>query len=118
MFKIVAMAVALFVFCAAFRHGRSAGRIFFRDDATGKIPIGYACALSGILMLSYAVSGGLWAVLIIDAIQFVVLTVTVLFVVPLCFQYVGGVGEFIANVPEGFLSPTAGNFTWYFWRAG
>lgn len=115
LFKIVAMAVALYSFSALLSAMVEVPEgYFFRDDATGKISIGYACVLSGILMLSYAVSGGLWAVLIIDAIQFVVLTVTVLFVVPLCFQYVGGVGEFIAKVPEGFLSPTAGNFTWYF----
>jgi Na+/proline symporter len=62
----------------------------------------------------YAVSGGLWAVLIIDAIQFVVLTVTVVFVVPLSLMNVGGITGFINQAPTGFLSFSSGNFTYLF----
>ncbi|MGI8633790.1 MAG: sodium:solute symporter family transporter, partial [Segetibacter sp.] len=86
----------------------------FADPLTGKLSKSVAIIISGLLMLVYAVSGGLWAVLIIDAIQFVVLTATVLFVVPLCFAKVGGVSNFIAAVPKDFLSPASGNFTYLF----
>ena len=115
LFKIVAMAVALYAFATLFCSliPLEDGNIL-RDPATGKLSISYACVISGLLMLVYAVSGGLWAVLIIDSIQFVVLMVTVLFVVPLCFAKVGGVANFIAAVPDGFLSPASGKFTYWF----
>lgn len=115
LFKIVAMAVALYAFATLFcsliplEEGN-----FLRDPATGKLSITYACIISGLLMLVYAVSGGLWAVLIIDSIQFVVLMMTVLFVVPLCFAKVGGVTNFLETVPAGFLSPASGKFTYWF----
>ncbi|RZK41040.1 MAG: Na+:solute symporter [Pedobacter sp.] len=115
LFKIVAMSVALYAFATLFcsliplEDGH-----FLQDPATGKLSIAYACIASGLLMLVYAVSGGLWAVLIIDSIQFVVLMITVLFVVPLCFSKVGGMNNFLAAVPEGFLKPASGKFTYLF----
>ena len=115
LFKIVAMAVALYSFSTLLSAMIDVPEgLFFRDDSTGKVSITYACIVSGLLMLSYAVSGGLWAVLIIDAVQFIVLMASVLFVVPLCFQYVGGVDQFLARVPDGFLLPVGGSFTYYF----
>jgi SSS family solute:Na+ symporter len=114
-FKIIAMGVALYSFATLVSSlvPLSAGN-WFVDPATGKLAKSVAIIVSGLLMLVYAVSGGLWAVLIIDAIQFVVLTATVLFVVPLCFAKVGGVDQFIASVPKGFLAPASGNFTYLF----
>lgn len=115
LFKIVAMAVALYAFATLFCSliPLEEGNLL-RDPDTGKLSIAYACIISGLLMLVYAVSGGLWAVLIIDSIQFVVLMVTVLFVVPLCFAKVGGVSNFVQSVPAGFLSPASSKFTYWF----
>lgn len=114
-FKIVAMAVALYSFSTLLSALIDVPEgYFFRNDTSGKLSITYACVISGILMLSYAVSGGLWAVLIIDAVQFIVLTASVLFVVPLAFNYIGGVDEFFKRAPEGFLSPVSGGFSYYF----
>lgn len=114
-FKLIAMSVALYAFailCCTLIP-LDAGNPF-RDDATGNLSITYACIISGLLMLVYTVSGGLWAVLIIDAIQFVILTVTVLFVVPLSFAKVGGIQGFMENIPEGFLQLASGKFTYWF----
>ena len=114
-FKIIAMGVALYSFATLVSSliQLSPGNPF-ADPATGKLSKPVAILVSGLLMLVYAVSGGLWAVLIIDAIQFVVLTATVLFVVPLCFAKVGGVHQFLQAVPPNFLSPSGGNFTLLF----
>jgi len=74
-----------------------------------------ACIIAlGILIIIYTVVGGLWAVMITDVLQFVVLTAAVLIVVPLAFNRVGGVTEFIENVPAGFFSVTAGEYSWVF----
>ncbi|WP_256011687.1 sodium:solute symporter family transporter [Desertivirga xinjiangensis] len=115
LFKIIAMGVALYSFAvlvSSLIH-LSPGH-WLADPATGNLSIPTAVVISGALMLVYAVSGGLWAVLIIDAIQFVVLTATVMFVVPLCLSKVGGISGFLAHAPEGFLAPTGGAFTWLF----
>ncbi|WP_187444109.1 sodium:solute symporter family transporter [Sphingobacterium phlebotomi] len=113
--KLVSMSVALYAFAILFcslvplEEGN-----FLRDESTGNLSITYACIISGLLMLVYTVSGGLWAVLIIDAVQFVILTVTVLFVVPLSFASIGGVGNFLDQVPDGFLQIASGKFTYWF----
>ncbi len=67
------------------------------------------------VVVLYTMIGGLWAVLMTDVIQFIVLNVAVLFVIPLILLDVGGLGGFLAQVPEGFLSPTSGpKYTWLF----
>ncbi len=113
--KLVAMSVALYsfatLFCALVPLSETN---ILRDPVTGNLSITYACIVSGLLMLVYAVSGGLWAVLIIDSVQFVVLMVSVLFVVPLSFEQIGGVKKFIEAVPEGFLNLSSGKFTYWF----
>lgn len=115
LFKIVAMGVALYSFATLVSSliELPAGH-FLADPATGKLSKPVTIVASGLLMLCYTVSGGLWAVLIIDAIQFVVLTATVLFVVPLCFAKIGGVQAFIQSVPANFLAPASGSFTYLF----
>lgn len=115
LFKIIAMGVALYSFAVVVASLIPLSPDhWMADPDTQKLSIPYTIIISGILMLMYAVSGGLWAVLIIDAIQFVVLTTTVLFVVPLSIQKVGGVTSLINHLPETYLSPVSGNFTWLF----
>ncbi|WP_223815027.1 sodium:solute symporter family transporter [Sphingobacterium chuzhouense] len=113
--KLVSMSVALYAFAILFCSLVPLGEgNLLRDESTGNLSITYACIISGLLMLVYTVSGGLWAVLIIDAVQFVILTVTVLFVVPLSFASIGGVGSFLDQVPNGFLQIASGKFTYWF----
>ena len=66
------------------------------------------------VVVLYTMIGGLWAVLMTDVIQFIVLNVAVLFVVALILFDVGGLGGFVAQAPEGFLSFTSGSYTWFF----
>ncbi|MHC0441072.1 sodium:solute symporter family transporter [Flavobacterium sp. 3-210] len=115
LFKIIAMGVALYSFAVVVSSliPLSADN-WLADPETHKLSIPYTIIISGFLMLMYAVSGGLWAVLIIDAVQFVVLTMTVLFVVPLSIGKVGGLSNLMTHLPNDFLSPVSGNFTWLF----
>lgn len=68
----------------------------------------------GVLIIIYTVVGGLWAVMITDVLQFIVLTAVVIIVVPLAFDKVGGISAFMDNVPEGFFSITGGQYSWVF----
>ncbi|MFU8892709.1 MAG: sodium:solute symporter family transporter [Luteolibacter sp.] len=66
------------------------------------------------VVILYTMIGGLWAVLMTDVIQFIVLNVAVIFVVALILFDIGGLGGFIAQAPEGFFSLTSGRYTWFF----
>lgn len=73
-----------------------------------------AILIFGAVVVLYTMIGGLWAVLMTDVIQFIVLNVAVIFVVALILLDIGGLGGFIAQAPEGFLSLTSGRYTWFF----
>lgn len=68
----------------------------------------------GILMISYTAVGGLWAVMVTDILQFVVLTAAVIIILPLVFKEVGGVQSFMDSAPADFFSLTSGEYTWGF----
>ncbi|WP_018626559.1 sodium:solute symporter family protein [Niabella aurantiaca] len=68
----------------------------------------------GILMISYTAVGGLWAVMVTDILQFVVLTAAVIIIIPLVFKEAGGVQHFIDKVPDDFFHMVNGEYTWWF----
>jgi SSS family solute:Na+ symporter len=65
----------------------------------------------GLFMIAYTAVGGLWAVMVTDILQFVVLTAAVVIIVPLSFQAAGGADAFVNNAPEGFFSLTGGEYS-------
>ncbi|MBN1846449.1 MAG: hypothetical protein JW810_12240 [Sedimentisphaerales bacterium] len=84
------------------------------DPATGNVSIRWAILLFGAIVVIYTMAGGLWAVLMTDTLQFIVLNLAVLFVVPLCFLRIGDVGAWIQSVPPGFFHPANNDITWFF----
>ncbi|MFC1573850.1 sodium:solute symporter family protein, partial [Candidatus Latescibacterota bacterium] len=91
----------------------------FRDAATGNLALNWAVLIFGGIVVVYTVVGGLWAVLMTDVLQFIVLTLAVTIVAPMILGHtdVGGISGFLAKSPDGFLSPTSGDFTWLFLMA-
>lgn len=85
------------------------GSITFNSNAVIAIIV-----FCGIVIITYAITGGLWSVIITNVLQFLVLMVAVSVVVPLGFMKIGGMGEFINKAPEGFFSPVTSEFTWIF----
>lgn len=84
------------------------------DPATGHLSLVWAVAIFGSIVIVYTMAGGLWAVLMTDVLQFIVLNLAVLFIVPLAFGQVGGVAAFIAKAPDGFFALTQDKYTWFF----
>lgn len=71
-----------------------------------------ACViLLGILILVYTAVGGLWAVIITDVLQFVILTAAVLIVVPLAIKHAGGLEAFTTKAPADFFDLINGEYT-------
>lgn len=84
------------------------------DASTGLLSVPFTSVMLCLIVIIITFSGGLWAVLVTDVLQFVILVISVLFVVPLIFMEVGGIGAFLEKAPEGFMSPIASDFTWWF----
>ena len=73
-----------------------------------------AIIIFGLLVVLYTMQGGLWAVLMTDVLQFIVLTVMVFIVAALMLTESGGFSHYRENIPAGFLQPTSGKYTWFF----
>jgi SSS family solute:Na+ symporter len=68
----------------------------------------------GLFMIAYTAVGGLWAVMVTDILQFVILTAAVLIIIPLAFNAAGGVNSFLSTVPDHFFEVVNGEYTWGF----
>lgn len=65
-------------------------------------PLAETTVILGIIMIAYTAAGGLWAVMVTDILQFVVLTAAVLIILPLAFAKVGGTAAFVQHAPPDF----------------
>ncbi len=86
--------------------------------ATGvfvSIGLGYSLTASiigcGVVMLIYTFMGGLWAVMVTDYVQFLVLTLGVLILFPLVFSQLGSFSALADGSPAGFLAPVSEPFS-------
>ncbi len=86
----------------------------FADPATGNFSVTIASLIICILVIAITFGGGLWAVLMTDALQFIILTVSVLMVVPLIVIKIGGPMQLATASPTGFMSPVNDEFSWLF----
>ncbi len=66
----------------------------------------------GTIMLAYTLLGGLWAVMITDFIQFIVMAVAVLVLAPLATSKAGGVMTVLQGLPEGYGNITNDTYSW------
>jgi len=71
----------------------------------------------GLIIVLYTAAGGLWAVLVTDVVQFVVLSAAVLIVIPIAFDHIGGVSHLIKDAPKGFFKPFNEDYTFGFMLA-
>ncbi len=140
--RMVGAGVALYsiavLVCALIPIPEALGGGFWADvqnflrDPEGKLRVSIMVVVVGVVVV--VISGNLWAVLITDTLQFIVLTVAVIMVVPLLMSHdaIGGLSGFIekaGSLPAMFpdsndtmqpagdktmLSPAAGEFTWLF----
>ncbi|WP_113663328.1 sodium:solute symporter family protein [Pedobacter nanyangensis] len=77
-------------------------------------PLTPVTVVLGILMISYTAIGGLWAVMVTDILQFVVLTAAVLIILPLVSNEVDGIQGFLDKAPDDFFNLVHGEYTWGF----
>ncbi len=77
-----------------------------------------ACiVIIGVIIVLYTAAGGLWAVLVTDVVQFVILTASVLIVLPIALETVGGFDKFTNQAPVDFFKPFNNDYTFGFMLA-
>ncbi|RZM26763.1 MAG: sodium transporter [Pedobacter sp.] len=77
-------------------------------------PLAETTVVLGLIMIAYTAAGGLWAVMVTDILQFVVLTAAVLIILPLSLEKVGGMNAFLNNAPDDFFNLFNGEYTIWF----
>jgi len=66
-----------------------------------------ACIIAiGVTIIIYTTGGGLWGVLATDVVQFVILSASVIIIIPLALGEVGGMQNFLQHAPAKFFEPT------------
>jgi SSS family solute:Na+ symporter len=71
----------------------------------------------GLMIVLYTAAGGLWAVLVTDVIQFVILSAAVIIVIPIALKEIGGPAQLFAKAPAGFFKPFNSDYTFEFMLA-
>lgn len=76
--------------------------------------------LAMVVICTYTILGGLWAVCLTDVIQVIIVLISLLILTPVAINYVGGWDTFYANIPEGkmdFIPDTMSIHGWLPWVA-
>ena len=84
------------------------------EDMGMHTPVRYTMVIAGVIMLLYTLMGGLWAVAVTDFIQFVVMSVAVLVVLPLSVAKAGGINTFLEKAPQGFFNLVNDEYNWIY----
>ncbi|MBN2377474.1 MAG: hypothetical protein JXD22_13815 [Sedimentisphaerales bacterium] len=110
--RIVCMAIGLYALSVmlAALIPVSQDSFFYNPESKG-LSIYWLSIVCGGTIVIYTMAGGLWAVLMTDVIQSIVLCLSIAIAVPLSFMEIGGVRNFITNVPEGFFSLATKEFS-------
>jgi SSS family transporter len=69
---------------------------------------------SGLIILVYTFMGGLWAVMVTDFVQFIVMMAGIVLLIPLALSRVGGLQGLVENAPEGFFNLTDPAHDWFY----
>lgn len=109
--RVQKMYTYLFLLISMFTTGSFLYPVAKIVEVSTGFPLAESILLLGAVSILYVTVGGLWAVVVTDVLQFVILTAAVLIVVPLSFQEVGGVDRFIEQTPSGFFSLFNGEYT-------
>lgn len=101
----------LFLFISLFTTGAFLYPVAKIVEVSTGFPLHWCIIVLGLVIILYTTAGGLWAVIVTDVLQFIILTAAVLIIVPLAFQKVDGITAFIQQSPEGFFDFFSGEYT-------
>ncbi len=109
--KIQKLYSYLFLFISLFTTGGFLYPVAKIVEVSTGFPLHWCVIGLGLVIILYTTVGGLWAVIVTDVLQFIILTAAVVIVVPLAFQKIGGVENLMNNAPENFFNLLDGKYT-------
>jgi len=68
--------------------------------------------VSGLIITVYCFIGGLWAVVVTDTLQFIVLFACAVVVMLIGVHEIGGIEGFVTRAPQGWWSIQSGDYSW------
>ncbi|MBC8154479.1 MAG: Na+:solute symporter [Bacteroidetes bacterium] len=71
-------------------------------NASTSLSLETAILICGVIVALYTIAGGLWAVVVTDVVQFIILMVATLILVPLTIDAAGGIPKMMATIPAHF----------------
>lgn len=84
------------------------------EAALSSPQLNIAILIFALIVVGYTMIGGLWAVLMTDTVQFIILNLAVIFVIPLSLAKTGGLSGFFEKAPEGFFAATNDQYSFLF----
>lgn len=106
--------IYIFMFVSLFIKGSVLYSVSRLVSSSLDFPLVPSTVVLGICMIAYTAVGGLWAVMVTDILQFVILTAAVLIIIPLALSAAGGIDTVLHNVPESFSNMVSEEFSWGF----
>lgn len=104
----------LFLFVSLFTTGSFLYPVAKLVEVATGFPLTWCILVLGGASIIYVTIGGLWAVVVTDVLQFIILFTAVIIVVPLAFTKAGGISAFFNEAPDTFFNMVNGEYTWGF----
>ncbi len=101
----------LFLFISLFTTGAFLYPVAKIVEVSTGFPLHWCIIVLGLIIILYTTAGGLWAVIVTDVLQFIILTAAVLIIVPLAFQKVDGTLLVPAHPVSGLLAGSPENLS-------
>jgi len=112
--KVQKVYIYIFMLVSLFIKGTVLYPVARLVSASLGYPLMPSTVVLGLLMISYTAVGGLWAVMVTDILQFVILTAAIIILLPLSFDAAGGLAHFKATAQAGFFDLVNGEYTFGF----
>lgn len=106
--------IYIFLLVSLFSKGAVLYPVALLVSSSLNFPLIPCTIVLGLMMIAYTAVGGLWAVMVTDILQFVVLTASVLLVLPLSLRHAGGWSGFTSRVPPDFFNLLNGDYNFGF----
>jgi Na+/proline symporter len=111
--QIVGIAMGLYILCIFVSSALGFDREVFRVAGLELSGLELSMLVVGVVMVLYSVIGGLWAAVLSDAVQGVIILVMSLLILPISLAYVGegggvlrGVARLLDELPAAYLVPS------------
>lgn len=109
--RVQKMYIGIFTLVSVFIKGSVLYPVAKLVSASLGFPLVESTIVLGIFMIAYTAVGGLWAVMVTDILQFVILSAAVFILLPLSLNKVGGFENFTQQVPNDFFNLLNGEYT-------